>query len=336
MDDALREAEHGAGHQQRDTPHQVRRAREVGPPRVEREPQTCAEQDDRGGDEPGDLSTELGEKEAIPASEAPARSGGSNPADASGLISREASEPVVAEDQVEQVVVLRAADIRTVGAGPQLDDGHPPSRCDDQSYADEDDLLDALEQTRTAGDKVDHDDDRHDDEGLQHLGKKTGADQRRGQNQPARRAAFGGAQCCVSGGGEEQDQECIRVVVAEHQGRDRRQGHNRARDDAGGGAEPSTHRHIDNRDSGHAFQRLRHEYRPLVEAEKSRRNLHHPEEGGRLVDGDEVGSVEGAEEEGLPALRAGLNSGGVVGVGPAVAVEAPDIQDEGDGHERRE
>src|SRR5207245_7970169 len=117
------------------------------------------------------------EKEPVPAGEAPAGSGGSDRADASGLVSGEPSEPVVAEDQVEQVVVLRATDVRTVGAGPQLDDGHPPSRCDDHSYAGEDELLDALEQTRTAGDKVDHDDDRHDDEGLQHLGKKTGADQ---------------------------------------------------------------------------------------------------------------------------------------------------------------
>src|SRR6266480_7060601 len=81
----------GAGDQQRSTPHQVRRAREVGPPGVERDPKTRDEQDDRGGDEPGDLSAELGEKESIPPSEAPARSRGPDLADASGLVSGEAA-----------------------------------------------------------------------------------------------------------------------------------------------------------------------------------------------------------------------------------------------------
>src|SRR5207244_12185677 len=128
-------------------PMQVKRARMLGPTGMQRENQTGNQQDDRGGDEPGDLSTELGEKEAIPAGEAPARSGGSDRADASGLVSGEPSEPVVAEDQVEQVVVLRTAGIRTVGGGPQLDDGHPPSRRDDQSHAGDDRLLAPLEQT---------------------------------------------------------------------------------------------------------------------------------------------------------------------------------------------
>jgi len=105
---------------------------------VEREPQTRDKQDDRGGDEPGDLSAEVSEKESIPAGQAPARSGGSDPADASGLVSGEAAEPVVAEDQVEQVVVLRAADVWTVGARPQLDDGHPPSRSDHKCHARQD------------------------------------------------------------------------------------------------------------------------------------------------------------------------------------------------------
>ena len=50
--------------------------------------------------------------------------------------------------------------------------------------------------------------------------------------------------------------------------------------------------------------------------------LHHPQRGRGLVDGDEVGGVERAEEERLPALRAGLDRGRVEVVGPAVAAQA--------------
>ena len=54
--------------------------------------------------------------------------------------------------------------------------------------------------------------------------------------------------------------------------------------------------------------------------------LHHPERERRLVDGDEVGGVEAAEEEGVPALRAGLDRRRVVLVGPALAREVPQIE----------
>ena len=48
---------------------------------------------------------------------------------------------------------------------------------------------------------------------------------------------------------------------------------------------------------------------------------------GRLVDGDGIRAVEGSEEEGLPALRAGLHRGGVEGVRPAAAAQAPAVEE---------
>src|SRR5439155_3805655 len=58
--------------------------------------------------------------------------------------------------------------------------------------------------------------------------------------------------------------------------------------------------------------------------------VHQPQRGRRLVDGDEVAGVEGAEEEGLPALGAGQHGRRVVAVGVAVAVEAPDVERRGE------
>ena len=48
-------------------------------------------------------------------------------ADAAGLVAGEAAEAVVAEDQVEDAVVLRAADVRARRRRPQRDDRDPPA-----------------------------------------------------------------------------------------------------------------------------------------------------------------------------------------------------------------
>ena len=75
---------------------------------------------------------------------------------------------------------------------------------------------------------------------------------------------------------------------------------------------------------------------PRADAEDPHRQGHHPERGGRLVDGDRVGGVERAEEHRLPALRAGLHRGGVVGVRPAGGAEVPQVEHGGGDEQRRQ
>ena len=83
-------------------------------------------------------------------------------------------------------------------------------------------------------------------------------------------------------------------------------------------------------DRGDTLECLRHEDAPRVDAEHPRREVHHPERGGRLVNGDEVRRVEGPEEERLPARRASLDGGGVEGVGPSRCAEVPEVEERGD------
>src|SRR5207245_7451260 len=66
------------------------------------------------------------------------------------------------------------------------------------------------------------------------------------------------------------------------------------------------------------------------------REVHHPQERRRLVGGDGVQRVERPEQNRPPALRAGLDRGRVVRVGPAVAVQAPDVEQQGDGEQADE
>src|SRR5256885_14365961 len=87
-------------------PHEIRRAREVGARARPGEPEAGGQQEQGGRDQPRDLAAELGQEEPVPAGDAPARPDGAQAADAAGLIAGDAAEAVVAEDQVEQAVVL--------------------------------------------------------------------------------------------------------------------------------------------------------------------------------------------------------------------------------------
>ena len=71
-----------------------------------------------------------------------------------------------------------------------------------------------------------------------------------------------------------------------------------------------------------------------VDAEEAGRDLHHPQGGRRLVDGDEVGGVGRSEEEGLPALGPGLDGRRVEAVGPAGLAEAPEVEEPGADQQR--
>ena len=181
----------------------------------------------------------------------------------------------------------------------------------------------------TAGEEIHAGEDRDDDEGLQFLGQESAPDQRAGQRQPTRPAIFDRAKRCVGGRGDQQHHERIRVVEPEHQAGDRRERHHRAGEKSGGRSKPAADGEIDDRDRRHPFQRLRRQHAPGAEAKKTRRDLHHPQRAGRLVDRDEVGGVQRAEEERGPALGTRQDGGGVIRVGPARGREVPQVQQPG-------
>ena len=117
----------------------------------------------------------------------------------------------------------------------------------------------------------------HDEEGLQHLGDEPGADGRGRQHQPPRAAALERAHHGVGGDDAEQDEEGVGVVVAEHEGGDRRRGEDHPRDERRAGPEPPAHRGVEQADRGDTLERLGHEDAPGVEPEEAGRDLHDPE-----------------------------------------------------------
>ena len=84
------------------------------------------QQDQRRGQQPGDLAADLGAEHPRPARRAPACLPAAA-ADAAGLVAGQPAEAVVAERQLEDAVVLRAADVRPGDAGHERDDGDPPA-----------------------------------------------------------------------------------------------------------------------------------------------------------------------------------------------------------------
>ena len=155
VDDALAEAEHRAGHHEPAAPEQQRgRVRSV---RLARHVQHEAgdEEDQRGGQQPRGLAAELGVEQAQPAGRAPPAAGLAPAADAAGLVAGQPAEAVVAEDQVEDAVVLRAADVGPRRRRHQLDDRHPPAGGHEQRHAGEHELPEPAAELGRAGDQVD-------------------------------------------------------------------------------------------------------------------------------------------------------------------------------------
>ena len=128
MDDAGGEAEDQRRHGERSAPQEQRRSCSIGPPGARGHDEATDQQDQRRREQPRDLAAEVDVEETVPPGRAPHRAGRPGPADATGLVAGEASQSVVAEDQVEDAVVLRSADVRPVGCGRELDDRDPPSR----------------------------------------------------------------------------------------------------------------------------------------------------------------------------------------------------------------
>ena len=251
-----------------------------------------------------------------------------NPTEPTSFPSSQA-EPVVAERQLQNAVAGGAADVGAVGGRGQHDERHPPARGDQQRGAAGQQLPDPLAEPGRPRHQVGEREDRQHQERLEHLGQETQPEQRSGQGEPPGLARLEGPGGGVSGDHHDQHQQRVGVVVPEHQRGDRGEGHDGAGDDGGRCPEPAAHGGVEHADRGHAFQGLRHQQAPVVEAEDADRQLHHPERGGGLVDGDEVGGVERAEQERLPARGAGLDRGRVKVVGPAIAAQAGQVQQRG-------
>ncbi len=167
----------------------------------------------------------------------------------------------------------------------------------------------------------------------EHLGEEPQPDEGRSRHQPARPSPLDGPHHRVRRCREGEDQQGVGVVEPEHEGGDRCEGQHGAGEEAGAGPEPPLDGGVEQRHGGDAFQGLGDQDAPRVHAEQPGRQLHHPEGGGRLVDGDEVGGIRGPEEEGLPALGSRLHRGRVEAVGPTRGAQAPQVQGGGGGEQ---
>ena len=94
-----------------------------------REPQGGSTEHQRGREQPGDLAADLAVEQAQDAGRAPAASAlATAAADGAGLVAAEPAQAVVAEGELEDGVVLRAADPGAARGRPELDDRRSTSR----------------------------------------------------------------------------------------------------------------------------------------------------------------------------------------------------------------
>ncbi len=131
VDDPLGEAQRDTGDDQPATPEQERGTGPVGAQGAPAQRDHGHQDDQRRGDEPGDLTAHLRVEYPGQTGLPPAAAGASAPADAAGLVAVEPSEAVVAEDEIEDAVVLRPADIGPGVLRPQFHGRHPPSGGDE-------------------------------------------------------------------------------------------------------------------------------------------------------------------------------------------------------------
>ena len=240
-------------------------------------------------------------------------------ADAAGLVAGEPAEAVVAEGQLQEAVVLRAADVRPRRRRAPARRSRPTSRPTTTIAAPASSSCTIRRpELGGRGDQVRQRERRHHQQRLQHLGEEAEADERAGQHQPPRSAVLDGPDGRVGAGDQQQHEQRVRVVEAEHQRGDR--GQRRAPRRRSGrppgrtsGARSRTAARPSRRPSAPAGTRMLHELSPKIRTDSA---ITHSDAGG-LVDGDRVGRVGRAEEERLPALRAGLRGGRVERVGPA-------------------
>ena len=146
---------------------------------------------------------------------------------AARLVAGQAAETVVTENEVEQAVVLRPADVGAVGGRRQHDDHHPPPRRYHHGDARGDQLADAAPEWYGCGQEVGRGQRRHDQERLHHLGDKPKPHQGKSQDEPTGGGLVDGTRRGIGGAAQQQDEQSVGVVEPEHQGRHGGERHNR-------------------------------------------------------------------------------------------------------------
>ena len=268
MDDALAQAEHGRGDQQPSAPEHQRGSGPVGAAGPPAEGESADQQDQRARQQPRDLAAEVGVEHAEQPGRSPAPgAAGRAAADAARLVAGQAAETVVTEDEVEQAVVLRTADVRAVGGRRELHGQHPPTRRSQHGQPADGQLPDPHQHRPRPRQEVGAGEDRHHHERLQHLGQEAEADHRAGQHEPFGAPVFGRPHHEVGAQREQQHQHGVGVVEPEHQCRHRRRGQYRAGQQRGPRREPPAHGGVEQADGRHSLQRLGHQDRPRAEAE---------------------------------------------------------------------
>ncbi len=138
VDDPLGEAQ---GEARDDEPAAPQHQRRSGPVRAGGSPaerERADSEDQRGRNEPGDLPTHLGVEHPGQAGCPPATAtGAAHPADAAGLVAVEPPEAVVTEDQIEDAVVLGAADVGPRARRQEFHGRDPPAGSKDHRSAGE-------------------------------------------------------------------------------------------------------------------------------------------------------------------------------------------------------
>ena len=295
------------------------------------------QQHQRGRQQPGDLTADLAVEEPADAGLAPHRRPvppAAAAADGAGLVAGQAAEAVVAEGELEDRVVLRAADVGPARGRPQRHDRDPPAGGDDHRAERDQQVTDPREHLRLPGDQVrpapNAGSTRKTCSILVRKPRPTRAPASAIQRTGWRTAVLDRAQHGVRRADQQQHEQRVGVVEAEHQHRHRRQRQHGAGEQAGPGrARRTPDRRGQQPDREDALERLRHQDRPRGQAEDLHRQRHRPQRERRLVDGDRVGGVGGAEEERLPRLGPGLRGRGVEAVGPAGGRQPPQVEDGG-------
>ena len=127
VDDALGQADDESDAHQGAAPQQESGPLAVGAAGPQGDDEEDGTHHQRAGEQPRHHVAERRVEEPGEAGRAPHAPGDPAAADAARLVAREPAEAVVAEDQVEDAVVLRPADVGAVGGGGQRDDRPPTS-----------------------------------------------------------------------------------------------------------------------------------------------------------------------------------------------------------------
>ena len=224
VDDPGHEAERQPGDGNPGAPDDHRGPYRVGARRAAAQPEQPRSEQQHRGQQPGDLAAELAVEEPEQPGRAPAVAAAHTP----GFIAVQPAQAVVAQGQLQDGVVLRAADVRAVRRGNEFDGGQPPPGRDGHRRARAEQVKDAPACRCRRREQVGHGEAGDNQQDLQLLGEEPEAQEHPGEQQPAHARVLDGAQHGVGGRGHQKHQQGVGVVEPEHQHGHRCQRHDRA------------------------------------------------------------------------------------------------------------